>query len=73
MISRHYSLTNGFLVVLVLIAMLALVASVSADNSQTITVPNSGKYPLPPLHVNSLMEPVILTRNSARWNKPVFI
>jgi len=60
--SRHYSLTNGFLVVLVLIAMLALVAQVLADNSQALIVPNSGKYSLPPLQVNSSMEPVILNQ-----------
>ena len=59
---RHFSLTNGFLIVVVLIAIMPLVTPVSADNSQTVIVPNSGKYPLPSLQVNSSMEPVVLNK-----------
>ena len=57
---RHFSLTNGFLIVVVLIAIMPLVTPVSADNSQTVIVPNTGKYPLPSLQVNSSMEPEVL-------------
>jgi PKD repeat protein len=69
MISRHYSLTNGFLIVWVLIAMMAIVPQVSADSSQTLIVPNSGKYPLPALQVNNSMEPVILNQELSTVNQ----
>ena len=69
MISRHYSLTNGFLIVWVLIAIMAIVPQVSADSSQTLIVPNSGKYPLPALQVNNSMEPVILNQELSTVNQ----
>lgn len=40
-------LASGPLIVLVLILTVALVTPVSADNSQTVIVPNTGKYPIP--------------------------
>lgn len=49
-------------VVWVLIAILAVVILVSGNSSQMLLVPNSGKYPLPPLQVNNSMEPVILNQ-----------
>ncbi|PKL70691.1 MAG: hypothetical protein CVV30_04900 [Methanomicrobiales archaeon HGW-Methanomicrobiales-1] len=62
MSSHHFFRTSGLLIVLVLIATVALVAQVSAENGQKIIIPDSGKYSLPALQVNNSMEPVILNQ-----------
>lgn len=65
---RQYSLMNGCLIVFIFIMVLA-VAQVSADNIQIVIIPNSGKYPLPPLQINNSMEPVILNQELSTANQ----
>ena len=67
--SRSSSLTSGFLIVMVLMAGMALVIPVSADNIQTVIVSNTGKYSVPPLQVNNSMEPVILNQELSTVNQ----
>jgi PKD repeat protein len=68
--SRHYFITVSCLIVLVLAAVLAITPAVSADNIQTIIVPNTGKYPLPPLQVNTSIEPVVLNQELSTVDQP---
>jgi len=68
--SRSSSLTNGFLIVSVLVAGMTLIMPVSADNIQTVVVPNTGKYSLPPLQVNNSMEPVVLNQELSTEDQP---
>ncbi len=68
--SRSSSLTSGFLIVIVVVAGMTLIMPVSADNIQTVVVPDTGKYSLPPLQVNNSMEPVVLNQELSTEDHP---
>jgi hypothetical protein len=53
----------------ILFAMMAVVPLVSAESSQTLIIPDSGKYPLPSLQVNNSMVPVILNQELITENQ----
>ena len=68
--SRHYFITGSCLIVLILAAVLAITPAVSADNIQTIIVPSTGKYSLPPLQVNNSMDPQVLNQELGTEDQP---
>ncbi len=68
--SRSSSLTSGFLIVIILVAGMTLIMPVSADNIQTVVVPDTMKYSLPPLQVNNSMEPVVLNQELSTEDQP---
>ena len=67
--SRQYSLMSRCLTVFILITALTI-PQVSADNIQTIIVPNTGKYSLPPLQVNNSMNPRVLNMELGTEDQP---
>jgi len=53
-----------------IIALTLIVSPVCATTTHTLTIPGTGKYPLPPLQVNDSMEPVILNMELGTEDQP---